>query len=303
MSNEQPFFSVMIPVYNRAEMISDTLESVFDQEYDDYEVIVVDDGSTDGTVEVVKSYGDRVTLLQQENRGPGAARNTGLEEVKGTYIAFLDSDDRWFPWTLAVYDQVIHAHDHPAFLAGKPFLFSEPDELGSVSRESVGTESFSDYFASGDEWRWWGVSSFVVRGDELRKVGGFANRPINAEDADLALRLGEAPGFVDVRTPATFAYRQHQNNLMSSVAKNAKGGRHLVEQEMRGNYPGGERRALERYRILTRHIRPISLACLCAGRTDEAWGLYRNTAGWNWKLNRWRYLFGFPMYALRERVL
>ena len=73
-----PFFSVIIPVYNREALIRETLDSVFAQTYDDYEVIVVDDGSTDDTVSVLEKYADRITILQQENQGPGVARNAGV---------------------------------------------------------------------------------------------------------------------------------------------------------------------------------------------------------------------------------
>ena len=94
--------SVIIPTYNRAHLIGRALQSVLDQTVCDLEVIVVDDASTDGTQEVVQSFRDpRIIFLRQsENSGASAARNAGMKEAKGEYIAFLDSDDEWMPQKL-----------------------------------------------------------------------------------------------------------------------------------------------------------------------------------------------------------
>ena len=82
----QPLVSVVIAVYNRERFIQEAVESVLEQSYTSRELIVVDDGSTDGTVDVVKSYGDRICLVQSENRGPGPARNLGVRHARGKLI-------------------------------------------------------------------------------------------------------------------------------------------------------------------------------------------------------------------------
>ena len=92
-----PYFSIIVPAFNRALLLRSALESILSQGCTDYEVIVVDDGSTDDTTSVVRSYSSRIKFLQHQNRGPGAARNFGAEQAKGEYLAFLDSDDLWFP--------------------------------------------------------------------------------------------------------------------------------------------------------------------------------------------------------------
>src|SRR5262249_605030 len=148
-------------------------------------------------------------IFRQPNQGPGAARNLGARHAGGTYLAFLDSDDLWFPWTLDVYQDVINEHGHPSFVAGKPHRFSHESELGTAVFGKTRAERLVGYLASGDEWRWWGASSFVVRRDVFAAVGGFTDGQANAEDADLALRLGTAPGFVQITAPVTFAYRKH----------------------------------------------------------------------------------------------
>ncbi|MGA7937309.1 MAG: glycosyltransferase, partial [Kovacikia sp.] len=88
-----PAVSVIIPNYNRAKLIGATLENMLSQTLPPVEIIVVDDGSTDDSVEVIRSFGSRVTLICQANQGPGAARNAGLKIATGDYIQFFDSDD------------------------------------------------------------------------------------------------------------------------------------------------------------------------------------------------------------------
>ncbi len=103
-----PRFSIIIPTYNRAKSVTDTLESCFTQTFTDFEIVVVDDGSKDNTVEVLQSVDDaRLKIVTQANAGPAAARNTGMDNASGDYIAFLDSDDMWYPEFLATANQML----------------------------------------------------------------------------------------------------------------------------------------------------------------------------------------------------
>ena len=231
--------------------------------------------------------------LSQNNRGPGSARNLGLSSAQGKYAAFLDSDDLWFPWTLDIYARIIRQFEEPAFIAGKPKCFTGIDELGSVRREPLRTTHFADYYISGKEWRWWGASSFVIRRDCLHAVGGFTSKSINCEDADLAMRLGESKGFVQVSAPFTFGYREQSASAMNSLPRTIEGIWHQIVEERNGRYPGNRQRAGERRRILTRHVRPVTLDCLRAGLRSDAWRLYRATFAWHLCLGRWKYLRRF----------
>lgn len=94
---EHPLLSVIMPSYNTAHFIGEAIDSVINQDYPHIELIVVDDGSTDGTVETVRAYGERIQLITQQNQGSAAARNAGLAVARGELIAFLDSDDVWLP--------------------------------------------------------------------------------------------------------------------------------------------------------------------------------------------------------------
>lgn len=109
-----PKVSIIIPTYNRLPMLREAVNSVLAQEFEDFELIVVDDGSTDGTVDEIKKYGGRVKLLQHsENRGVSIARNSGILQAKGKYIGFLDSDDLWVKGKLKM--QVAFLDENPHY--------------------------------------------------------------------------------------------------------------------------------------------------------------------------------------------
>lgn len=108
-----PTVSVIIPTYNRRNLVELALVSVVQQTYQDYEIIVVDDGSTDGTASWVGLHYPQVRLIQrQENQGVAAARNIGVCEARGRFIAFLDSDDQWLPTYLERQDSYDHPQSH-----------------------------------------------------------------------------------------------------------------------------------------------------------------------------------------------
>src|SRR5262249_49279853 len=161
-----------------------------------------DDGSTDDTIARLESYRGRISFLRQSNRGPGAARNLGAQHSKSEYVAFLDSDDLWFQWTLATYAMVIEEQKSPNMVAGALVHFRAPTELSAVHRQQVELEAFADYFAASRRSLYCGSGQMVVRRRAFLEAGGFAPERINAEDHDLAMRLGIAPGFVNVLSPS-----------------------------------------------------------------------------------------------------
>src|SRR5262245_60885234 len=125
-------FSVVIPVHNRRHLLPRTLDSVWAQTFTDFEVIVVNDGSTDETGEWLAAKGEVVRAITQANRGPGAARNLGTREARGEYVAFLDSDDVWPSWTLETFAELICKHKSPAILAGRMVEFWQERELEAI---------------------------------------------------------------------------------------------------------------------------------------------------------------------------
>lgn len=287
-----PMFSTVIPAYNRASLIRQTLDGALNQQDVDQEIIVVDDGSTDGTPQIVESYGSRVKLFQQKNKGAGAARNLGMLEARGEYLAFLDSDDVWFPWTLQTYQHVIENTNRPAMIVSHCSEFSDDADLAWVRRSDLSIESFKDYYAASERFFWMGCSAVVVRRDEALAAGGF--REVTFEDIDLWLRMGTAPGFVVVHAPVCFGRRIHGDNI-SWNPRYARGIHDLVEHEKAGRYPGGETRAFERRKILGRSIRPTAVDLAQRGWARESLRLYRESFWWQMQLGRWKYLAAVPV--------
>ncbi len=115
------------------------------------------------------------------------------------------------------------------------------------------------------------------------------------------MRLGVAPGFIQITAPVIFGYREHAVSAMKDLKKTLAGVWHAIHAEKEGSYPGGASRALERWRVLTRQLRPVSIDCLHQDMHDEAWKLYRASFKWNLNLGRWKYLLGFPLKALLKR--
>jgi glycosyltransferase involved in cell wall biosynthesis len=123
-----PHVSVVIPAYNSEAYIAEAIQSALDQSYRDLEVIVVDDGSTDGTEKIVRAFPQPVIYYRQENRGAGAARTLGVQRASGEWIAFLDADDVWYPDKLAV--QLEEAWRQPSV----SFFYSDMDMMDEAGR-------------------------------------------------------------------------------------------------------------------------------------------------------------------------
>jgi len=135
----KPAISVIIPAYNAAGTLSRALDSVLAQTWPAHEIIVVDDGSTDATGEVMKGYAGRVQYVRQENAGPSAARNQGVAMASGEWIAFLDADDWYYPERLAQHAQMIASDPTLDFLVGN---FDYRDNDGALLRASMAASSF-----------------------------------------------------------------------------------------------------------------------------------------------------------------
>ncbi len=110
-TGKNPLISVIIPTYNRGWIIKEAIDSVLAQDYVNYELIVVDDGSTDNTHDILNSYQNNFLILRQNNKGVSSARNRGLAAASGHFVAFLDSDDIWLPQKLS--QQVDFFHSNP----------------------------------------------------------------------------------------------------------------------------------------------------------------------------------------------
>lgn len=298
---DQPLFSTIITVHNGAKLISATLDSVLLQQGAEQEVLVVDCGSTDGTEQVLADYGRRITVLRQDDGGPGAARNLALEQARGQYIASIDSNDLWLPWTLATYRQVIEQYDRPALVTADEWSASGSGTSGNLSglyQASLRATAYDDYLSSGAEGGPVPLCATVVRADMLRCVGGFSDQHVDFEDTDLWLRLGTAGGFLRIDAPFCSARREQAVNAAADLPRRVEGVRNLIEQVTAGRYPGGIPRRRQLLVMLSAHVCPVSIQCLRQGRIADAWFLYRRSFRWHVRLGRVRYLLGFVRAAL-----
>ena len=125
--------SVVIPLYNKEASISQSLQSVLSQEYDDFEVVIVDDGSTDGSVSIVEAMNNpRIRLIKQENGGPSRARNTGVKNAKGEWILFLDADDEMLPGAFELFSEKIQKHTDVDMFLGEVIVNNGKKEYLAV---------------------------------------------------------------------------------------------------------------------------------------------------------------------------
>ena len=182
-----------ITTYNRAGMVGAAIQSVLAQTYPDVELIVVDDGSTDGTAGVVAAYGKRVRYLRQANQGRAGARNTAVREASGEYIAFLDSDDLWLPDRLERQVPVLDAHPGVGMVHGHVELIGEAGEplpsesawMGDLmSRANRGSATYAGYLL---ECRCF-TSTILLRHDVFERVGVY-DPAIAVEDVELYFRV------------------------------------------------------------------------------------------------------------------
>lgn len=297
-----PRFSVIIPTYNRSLLLKEAIDSVLSQSFQDYEIIVVDDGSTDNTRILIKEYGEKIHYYYQDNQGPGIARNLGINNAAGEFITFLDSDDLWFPWTLKVLNEAIYVGDNPSFVCGEAFKINESEVLKLVSAGPANFRKYNDYLNSSCDSIWIGTCAVAINTEILKHVGCFHSQRINAEDSDLWLRLGTASGFVRIESPALFGHRFTSGSEISNHAQGFAGFISILESERLGKYPGGIDRKIDRWRIISRHIRPGSLTLLREGYYRSALELYFKSFYMNNTLAHWKYIFGFWFVFLQRIV-
>lgn len=212
-TNDAELISVIIPVYNGAAFVATAIESVLCQDYQPFEIIVVDDGSTDDTAAVVSQFGDSVRYLYQTNSGPAAARNTGINAATGELIAFLDHDDFWTPDKLSVQARYLQCHPEAGYVLARMRVILEPgmDWPSSLNREHYAQDSIGFL-----------LGTVLIRQAALMQVGFFDPTLYTAEDVDWFARAqdyGIQKGLIDA---VLLHKRIHGANISLTARENTQ---------------------------------------------------------------------------------
>ena len=257
--------SVIIPTYNRAWIVRDAIDSVLGQTYADFELIVVDDGSTDRTPQILDAYGDRLRVIRQANQGVSAARNRGIGESSGPLIALLDSDDIWLPKKLAV--QVDFFKRNPAA------LICQTEEIwirnglrvnpGKRHRKPSGM-----IFERSLELCLVSPSAVMVRRELFEKVGLFDESLPACEDYDLWLRVGCRFSVHLIDKPLTIKRGGHEDQLSRQSSLD----RHRISSLVKLIEAGGLTLTQRNAAViaLRKKCAVYANGCLKRGRLEEA---------------------------------
>jgi glycosyltransferase involved in cell wall biosynthesis len=228
--------SVIIPCYNQAEFLGNAVESVMAQTCAGFDVIVVDDGSTDRSADVARRYSG-VRCLSQTNQGAGAARNTGLKHVLGEFVVFLDADDRLLPHAFEAGLRCFAAHPECALVAGRCVKISrdgarQPTRHNPVVERDHYLRLLTDNYI-------WTPATVMLRSAVIRGIGGFKTQVWGAEDYDLHLRIARNHQ-IWCHDQVVAEYRQHETNIsrrsmlmMRSTITVMRGQRAFVRGDLR----------------------------------------------------------------------
>jgi glycosyltransferase involved in cell wall biosynthesis len=211
----EPSFSVLVPAYNAATTVADTIQSVLSQRTDSTEIIVCDDGSTDTTSAVLRPFADRVQLLAQPNAGRAAALNTCLRASSGTWVVLLDADDRWLPGRLEQLARMAAANPQAGILTTDVVISSEE----APDRRWIENAAPNGFPSSAAEQRHAILQdNFIFSGSAvsravLEEAGGFDESYRRAEDYELWVRLILNGVLVAFDPQARVVYNRHGGNL------------------------------------------------------------------------------------------
>ncbi len=296
--NRMDCITVVIPCYNASRWIGSTLRSVFAQNWPALEVLVVDDGSIDGSVELIRTQFPEVRLLQQRNAGAAAARNTGIEAAHGGWIAFVDADDWWLPGKLRAQMDLLASQTEARMACTAwqawPSEDAEPaPELLERLRQSRtgtgGTASgwiYPELLTGCCVW----TSTVLARTDFLRQLGGFDTGLKVGEDYDLWLRASRQTPILRVRQPMAL-YRLHPHSLTKQTpSRNYEAevvGRALrqwgyASPDGRRAHPGDVARSLARtwHSFGAAHLREGHFRLALTGAIRSIGVYWRASAGW-----------------------
>jgi glycosyltransferase involved in cell wall biosynthesis len=288
-----PFISVIIPTFNRLHLLEQTVESVRKQTFRDFEIIVVNDGSTDGTREWLSRQED-LRILHQENRGIATSRNQGAAVAAGKWLAFLDHDDLWDPAKLQVQADFVKRNPELGLVAARHV------RLGvRCRRPSHPTWTKGDLFVKAFSESFIHTSSVMIREDVFRRIGGFPPRYRFADEFDVWLKIAATYPFAYGEEPLVFI-RFYESN----TSHNRIGVRTDTYDILMTNYDPERIPRKTFLRTMSDHDISFGRAYLGAGDTDEALRWFRRSVERTpFRLRSWRYYLRYSISrAFRKRM-
>ena len=222
-----PAVSVVITTYNKADTVAPAIESVLRQTYADHEILVVDDGSTDNTAEVVGRYGARVRYLAKKNGGTGSARNLGIAEARGEYVALLDGDDLWLPRKLEL--QMAAFEREPEVLGAQcsAYLVDQHLKVFDVRLCRPEQDTLRDFLLFRNLPAF--SSTLVTKRAAFEQVGGFGTDLVILSDWDMACRLARA-GTIRSVPELLVLYRHYPKNQSRDVEIHIESGKRSLRR-------------------------------------------------------------------------
>jgi len=262
---QYPKVSVIIPAYNRCQMLKQAVDSVLSQDFTDFELIVSDDGSADNTQEMLRSYGNRIIVIRQENKGVSAARNRGIVSASGDLIAFLDSDDLWMPKKLS---------EQAAFFNANPdALICQTEEIWirngvRVNPKKKHRKLSGMIFEASLLLCLVSPSAVMMRSSLFDEVGLFDETLPACEDYDLWLRIGCRYPIFLIDTPLIVKRGGHADQLSGEPGLDKFRIKSLKKILDSGMLSGEQWTAA--VKVLKEKCSVYAGGCLKRGREDEA---------------------------------
>jgi glycosyltransferase involved in cell wall biosynthesis len=262
-----PTVSVVIPSYNRASLLKEAVDSVLGQDFDDFELIVIDDGSTDDTAGLLQSY-PNICVVRQDHRGVSAARNAGIRRASGRFLAFLDSDDLWLPGKLSA--QIAFFKTHPKA------LICQTEEIWirtgvRVNPRRRHRKDSGMIFERSVELCLVSPSAVMLKRNLLDEVGWFDESLPACEDYDLWLRIAWRFPVHLIRTPLVIKRGGHPDQL-SRMPRLDRFRIYALEKVLQSTPEGGltPQQRTAAIEALSNKCAVYAKGCLKRGRVDEA---------------------------------
>lgn len=264
-----PKVSVILPTFNRKELLEIAISSALEQTINDFELIVIDDGSTDGTKAMVEGFGERIRYIYQKNKGVSGARNRGIREARGEYLAFLDSDDRWVRDKLKV--QVRALEENPEY------LISHTEEIWYrrgrlLNPKRIHKKRAGDIFKQSLRLCSVSTSTAVVKRELFSEIGGFDESMPVCEDYDLWLRATAAYPVLLVDRALTLKDGGRPDQLSQQYIGQMDKFRIYAICKLIDDSALNEEKYRSTFEELERKCRIYGNGCLKRGRVEEAEG-------------------------------